>query len=100
MKKATKIQLKKAQLDVLENLLKRLNSDREDCYSDYRVVGKTDEQKTDWRGNLVWEDEAQTIPVYRDRYDYVTITEDEMTEEQIAKLAALDSVISVLEKMI
>lgn len=100
MKKVTKIQLKKAQLEILDDLFNTLETKRKCCFTDWRVIGKKDEQDTDWQGNLLWEDDEHTIPKYKNKYGSVEITEDEMTEEQVARVTAIDSIVTVLEKLI
>lgn len=100
MKTTTRIQFKKAELEVLEELLKKLEEVEKDTVNNYQMVGKETEQARDWKGNLRWDDDAETIPHYNSIWDYVPIPEDELTEEQIAKRKAISSIRATLEKMI
>lgn len=92
---------KRAVLEVLERLANDLDSQLKDATYSYEVVGKKDEQATDWRtGELLWEDEEHTIPVYRDEYDYVPLPEEELTDEQVAKVKAIATVREMLNGLI
>ena len=95
------IETKKAQLEVLERLMRELDSIEDDVSQRYCVVGKTNEQARDWRTNeLLWEDEAHTIPEYKDKWDYVPVSEDEMSEAELAKLEAVRELRGTLEDLI
>jgi hypothetical protein len=96
-----KIQMKKAMLDILEGLYNSLDvSEKEVAYS-YEVVGKEEEQATDWKtGELKWEDEEKTIPYYKNKYDYVKRDESEFDDYDRAKLDAINEVRKALDKLI
>ena len=97
----TKVQVKKAQLEVIEKLLNALSEMRRDTTQDYRVVGKKTEQATDWRtGELLWEDEEKTIPRYDNKWEYVPLTDEEMTEDKKALLQAIEDMEKCLDKMV
>lgn len=101
MKNVTKIQIKKAELEVYEALLNELDQLEKGTMTDFRIIGTSDEQETDWRtGELKWEDEEKTIPKYRSIWGDVELTEDEMSEERIAKRKAIASIRAAIEKMI
>jgi hypothetical protein len=92
---------KKALLDVLERLMNTIDSIENETTTEYRVVGKSEEQMTNWKtGELMWEDEEKTVPKMRDEYGYVDLTEDEMTDENLATLEAIKVVKEVLEKLV
>lgn len=97
----TNLQVKKAQVEVLEKLVNTLEEIKKDTIYDYRVVGKKDTQAKNWKtGELVWEDEEHTIPKYDDKYDYVKIPDDERTPEQSATLQAIETIEIALDKLI
>ena len=92
---------KKALLDVLEKLMTELDTIEKNTTTEYRAVGKSEEQMTNWKtGELLWEDEEKTVPKMCDKYDYVDLTEDEMTDENIATLEAIKTVKEILEKLV
>ena len=92
---------KKAVLDVLERLMNTIDSIENETTTEYRVVGKSEEQMTNWKtGELMWEDEEKTVPKMRDEYGYVDLTEDELTDENRATLEAIKVVKEVLEKLV
>ena len=96
-----KFATKKAQLEILERFEKTLEEIREETITEYRVVGKESEQARHWKtGELLWEDEEQTIPKFRDRYANVAIPEEELTTEKRAMLVAIDEMYKALDKMV
>ena len=98
---SSKFSVKKAQLEILERFSKVLDEMNNDATTDYRVVGKEEEQATNWKtGELLWEDEECTIPRYRDKWDSVVLKEDEMTEDKRAMVLAISHMRAELDKMI
>ena len=96
-----KIVAKKAYLTVLEKLADSLEAQRKDVLTDYKIIGKEDKQATNWKtGELLWEDEEKTIPKYENKWGYVDIPEEELSEEAKATLKAIDDVEKSLEKLI
>ena len=96
-----KIREKKAYLDILERIVNVLDDEERNATSDFRCVGKEEEQAKDYKtGELLWEDEEQTIPKYRDRWDYVKVADSELTDDSKAKLRAINMVRDTLEKLI
>ena len=92
---------KKAVLEVLERLWNELDAQLKDATFSYEIVGKEEEQATDWRtGELQWEDEEKTIPVYRNKYGYVPIPEEKLTDDQYATVQAVATVRAMLEKLV
>ena len=101
MKKTiSKIQQKKAEIEVLERLFRELGYMEENNAQRYTVVGKETEQAKDHNGNLKWVDDEHTIPYYRDKYAYIPITVEDMTDEEYAMHEALASIKSALEKLL
>ena len=95
------VQVKRAQIDVIEKLLEALDDLRKDTSKEYKKVGKETKQATNWRtGELLWEDEAKTIPKYDDRYEYVDIPDEQMTDSKKALLQAISDMESKLDAMI
>ena len=97
----TRVQIKKAQLEVIEKLLNTLSDMRRDATQDYRVIGKEDKQATNWKtGELLWEDEEKTIPRYDNKWGYVPLTGEEMTDDKKALLQAIEDMEKSLDKMV
>ena len=56
------VQVKRAQIDVIEKLLEALDDLRKDTSKEYKKVGKETKQATNWRtGELLWEDEERDV---------------------------------------
>ena len=99
--KITPLQAKRAQLDVIEKLLEALDDVKKNTKCDFKVVGKKDEQARNWRtGELLWEDDEKTVPKYEDKYDYVPIPEDELSEERKAKLGVIHDIKKIINSLI
>lgn len=92
---------KKMLIEVLERLTEVLDEMEKDCHQVYKCVGKETEQARSWRTDeLLWTDEEKTIPLYRDRYEYVPLADDEMDDEQRAKVKAIETISKALEKLV
>ena len=91
MKNYPNIMTKKAVLEVISTLYNELDNITTNTTKEYKKIGVDEtKQRTHWRtGELIWEDEEQTIPSYEPIYDYVDKTDDEMTDEDIAMLDAI-----------
>lgn len=78
----------KFKLSMIDILITELvERERRIVYS-YEVVGKTDEQRKDYRtGDLMWEDEEETIPKYVDKWDWVP--KETLSEEDEMKLKVI-----------
>ena len=109
MKKATEtqkpnftvFQKKREMLNVMERLFKILDEEEEDLKQSYEVIGKEEEQATNWKtGELLFVDEEKTIPLYRDKYGYVDRKESDYTDIDFAKLDAIKSIKQALEALI
>ena len=96
-----RIASKKAYLEVIETIARKLEDMREDAITDFRKVGKSEKQATNWQtGELLWEDEAQTIPKYEDKWENVRLNDNELSLEQRAKLDAITEIEKALDKLI
>ena len=97
--KLTRIQEKRAQLEILQQLFDRLKSIEQDCLQSYERVGE--EQATDWRtGELKWEDEEKTVPKMTGKYEYIPKSVEDMDDDEYAKYLAVDHIRTILEKLI
>ena len=98
---ANKFKEKQYVAELPDKLYREIEREDKDCVQEYRRVGTTDVQETHWKtGELIWEDEEKTIPKMRDKWDYVQKSEEEMTEDNYAKLKACQYIKTQLEKMI
>ena len=98
---ANKFKEKQYVAELLNKLYCDIEREEKDCMQEYRRVGTTDVQETHWKtGELLWLDEEKTIPKMRDKWDYVQKSEEEMTEDDYAKLKACQYIKTQLEKMI
>ena len=85
--------------EILSDLYEEVESKERSIRTHYQPIGEV--QDKDWRsGELLWEDEEKTIPKMKDQWDYVTKSEDEMTEDDYAKIKACQYLKAQLEKMI
>lgn len=95
---------KKATLDILEELMSKLNDFEE--YKLTRTEETGEEQGKDWEGHLLWLDEngkrtteETDTPYMRTTYRRVRLTEDEMDEGDKAYAAALERVRDTLASL-
>ena len=96
MEKVNVFKTKAKEFEILSNILNELYDQKDKVFKSYSKVGE--EQKKDWRtGELCWEDEEHTIPEMRDIYDYVTRSEDDITDSDREKFAAIAAVIKYIE---
>ena len=102
MKNYPNIMTKKAVLEVISTLYNELDNITTNTTKEYKKIGVDEtKQRTHWRtGELMWEDEEQTIPSYEPIYDYVDKTDEDMTEEDIAMLDAIAVVRKALDKLV
>ena len=99
-----KFELKAMELEILGNLYKELERMEKDTCEVYTDTGRQEQRKV-WNSSigdyeLVWEDEAQTIPDMRNVWEYVPTPYDELTDEKKAKMDAIKKVKTYLEKLI
>lgn len=95
-----KLKTKKALITILaDRLFPALDSEEKDTREDYRIIGDSDEQATDWRtGELKFNDDGE--PIMEKKWGYVQKTQEELTEDDIARLAAIETLRTALEKLI
>ena len=93
---------KKAVLEVIERLYNELDDLTTETSKIYKKIGVDEnKQRIHWKtGELMWEDEEQTIPSYEPIYDYVDKTDEEMTDEDVATLDAIAVVRKALDKLV
>lgn len=97
----TKLVQKKAQLTVIEKLNDALDDLMKDTACNYQVVGKKSEQARNWKTDeLLWEDEEKTIPKYENKYDYVEIPAEELTDDKLALILAISNMRKQLDDLI
>jgi DNA/RNA-binding domain of Phe-tRNA-synthetase-like protein len=97
---ANKFMERKIEAEILVEIYEELETKLKNATKRYECVGKESEQARNWKTDeLLWEDEEHTIPKYRDRYDYVEVPEDELTEEEKMKTRVIKNIMAKLEKM-
>ena len=95
-----KFKERQIEAEILGELYEKLENDLKYATKSYECVGKEDEQATDYRtGELRWEDEEKTIPYYRDKYDYVDIPEEKLSDEQKLRAKVIKNIMAKLEKL-
>ena len=91
---------RKIEAEVLAELYEELERKLRNATQRYESVGKETEQARDWKTNeLLWDDEEHTIPRYRDRYEYVDVPEDELTDEEKLRAKVIKNLMTKLEKL-
>lgn len=91
---------KKIEASIICDMYDWLESRKRGLLQNYDVIGKEEEQATDWKtGELLWEDDAHTIPQYRNKYGYVDIPEDELSAESKCELEVINNLEKKLEKL-
>ena len=95
--KASTIKEKKALLEVIEGLYKRLEEDRDYVSMDYKPIKETDKQAVDWKTKEPKFNDDGT-PVYE--WDWGYVEKEELTDDDKAKIKAYDTIMAALEKMI
>ena len=85
---ANKFEKKRIEMGYLESVYSLLEDKLKDLM-----------QAKDWRtGELLWEDEEKTIPIYRDKYDCVEVFDDELDDEDRLRMSVLNELMAKLEK--
>ena len=96
---AKRFQTMKAQAEVLERIESLLEDIIKDRKMTYDVVGKEEEQARSYKtGELLWEDAEETIPKYRNKYDYVP--KKELDEEDQLMIDVCEGFLKKLDKLI
>ena len=94
-----KLRVKKEVISFIEVIFDVLDQREDNVRKDYLPVRDSDEQDTHWKtGELLWEDEEKTIPKMKKVYDYVE--KPELTDEDKAKLEAIEVIRTALEKLV
>ena len=95
-----KLQMKKALLDILaDSLLPELDRVEKNASTDYRQIGISTTQKRNWKTDeLVFDENGD--PVYEPEYGYVPKSEEELTDWDKARFAAVEVIRNALEKLI
>ena len=95
-----KIKTKKELINILaDRIFPVLDDIEKDVNSEWKVIGKSDRQKKNWRTDeLIFDDEGN--PVYEDEYGYVPKDPDCYDDNDKAKLAAIENIKNTLEKLI
>ena len=77
-----KFKERQIEAEILGELYEKLENDLKYATKSYERVGKETEQARDYKtGELLWEDDEQTIPKFRDNWDYVDVPEDELNRK-------------------
>lgn len=96
-----KFKEKEYECKYLSQLYRMLEESESTLKTIYKVIGESDEQAVDYRtGELQWKDEEKTIPKMKSIWGDVELSEDELSNEQLAELKAIRNVKAKLEKML
>ena len=101
---ATKFETKKWELEELGWFYTELEHHYKDLAEEFKKLDEM-EQVTEWNRetkeyDLVWEDEEQTIPKMANKWGYVTIPDDELSEEKITRRDICKKLMEYIEKQI
>ena len=96
MTRTNAIKEKRIMLEVLEVLIDRLDDERRYTSQSFEKVGE--ERVTDKNGEPAFNDDG--TPKMRNKYDYVDIPADMITEDIKIKLDCINKLTTALEKMI
>lgn len=100
MKIENNFEKKAAEIQILSDIIVYLNERLTTLTTDYRIIGKEEEQAIDWRTKQPkWEDEEHTIPHYDDKWGYVDIPEDELDDKTKLLANACRDIAKKLEKL-
>lgn len=95
---ANKFEEKKIEAEALSELYDIMVRKEKEVHQEYKIVGKLDEQATNWQGELLWEDAEHTIPKMRDKWD--TVEKEELSDMDNMKIAVYKRIMTALEKML
>lgn len=91
---------KKMEAELLEKLMDTLESEYQWCCKEYRKVGT--KQKQEWKDGQyvkVYDEETEE-PVMVDDYDYVIVSDEELSEEAKLKKQVIENLMKKMEKML
>ena len=83
---------------IIRDLAEHLQSDYQNNLCTYELLGT--EHATNYKGELLYEDEEKTIPKMRDVYGFVQKPVESLSEEDKLLDEAYQSVLKDLEKLI
>ena len=95
-----KFKVKKAEAEILETLYATVSEKLETAYKEYRETGEQEQAKNWQTGELLWEDEEQTIPKMKSVWAYVEVAEEDLSDDQIATIKACKNIMAYLEKLL
>jgi hypothetical protein len=96
-----KFKEKKIEAEILGDLYDTVDSRERAARQDYRVIQKDGKQATDWKtGELLWLDEAKTIPKMENVYGTVEKTDEELTDDDRMRIKVCQRIKAALEKML
>ena len=85
--------------EILSDLYETVESKERDIRTNYQPIGEV--QEKDWRtGELLWEDDEQTIPKMTKEWGYVDKDDDDLSEDDKLKLKVCQYIKTQLEKLI
>jgi hypothetical protein len=91
---------RKIEAEVLSEVYEELENKLKYAGMSFEKVGVETEQARNYStGELLWEDEEKTIPKYRDKYGYVPVSEEELTEEQKIKIRVIKKLMAKIENL-
>ena len=92
----------KKRIEVLEKLDEQLQSLEKDAGYNYEVVKETvtDDQATNWKGELLWEDEEHTVPEMRVEREWDYVEKAELDEDDKLTLKVVADIRKALLKMV
>lgn len=101
---ATKFETKKWELEELGWFYTELEHRHKDLAEEFKKLDEM-EQATEWNRetkeyDLVWEDEEQTVPKMVNKWGYVTLPDNELSEEKRAKRDICKKLMEYIEKQI
>lgn len=91
----------KIKAEVLNDVYEMITDEAKRRCMRYEMVEENYQQATDWRtGEPKWKDEEKTIPLMENRWDYVEIPKEEMTDEELTKRDVYDLVLKKIESLL
>lgn len=98
---ANKFKETKIRAEILGDLCEKLDSEEKSLQQKWSVVGKETVQAKHWRTEeLLWEDEAKTIPKYANKYAAEPKEDADYTEDERIRLNVIRGIKTQLEKML
>ena len=99
MKATERVKERKYEIEILERICSLIEDEIKNVSNEYQLVGKEEEQARRYStGELLYEDEEKTIPLYRDKYEF--LPKQTLTDEDKARIAAYEKIADNICKMI